>query len=60
MGQKLADVKLAIVINSSLVRLAIGRSIAQDLIYIFMLIGIALQSELQEGSVEIQGVSHLA
>jgi hypothetical protein len=52
-GQEFADEELAILINAGLVVGAEVGSISENLVDILMFVGVAFESELQEGSIQI-------
>lgn len=59
-GQELGNVHLAVLVDAGLVAGTVAGGISQNLIDVLMLVGVALQGELQEGSIQVQGVLDLA
>ena len=59
-GEEFADVELAVIVDRGLVAGAVGRGVAQDLVDVLVLAGVALQRELKEGCVEVEGALQLA
>lgn len=58
-SQELSDIHLAVFVDASLVVSTVVRGVAQNVIDILMFFRVALQSELQESSIQIKGASDL-
>jgi hypothetical protein len=60
MDQEFADVKLAVVVDRGFVIGTIGGCITQNVVDVLMFGGIAFESKLKEGRIEIKGILQLA